>query len=117
MFPSKAELPPIPKARTGLLDSKHSPVYSALQTVKTSLVKTKARSIVAATQTPPCAQSTDGYDGHHDFKRGDLANYMMSHDDYLDTLDDAFASVELPGCLKPVKAKSRRDGKGEITLK
>ena len=42
---------------------------------------------------------------------------MMSHDDYLDTLDDAFASVELPGCLKPVKAKSRRDGKGEITLK
>ena len=76
MLPSKAELPPIPKARTGLLDSKHSPVYSALQTVKTSLVKTKARSIVAATQTPLCAQCTDGYDGHDDFKRGDLVNYM-----------------------------------------
>ena len=120
----------IVQARTGLLESKHSPVYSALQIVKASLVKRKAGSIAAKIKsqlhaplestgvTPnqhiaaaPTVQATDGcgyHHQHHRYKRGEFIEYMMNHADYLETLDDAFASVSLPGYLAPVKAKKQR---------
>jgi hypothetical protein len=118
----------IEEARTGLLESKYSPIYSATQVVRQSLISVEGRWISATTGKPLHARKRSSNHipnqnatttnnvppisnpPRRPYKRGDLMEYMMNHDDVND-LDYAFAYEDLPAHLKPVKPKKQGDRK------
>jgi hypothetical protein len=117
----------IEQARTGLLASSYAPVYHAIQMVRASLPQKKDPEASSATGSPvhvlpkPAndvagqmvaaasdAQPIGGGGARAKFKRGDFMEYMLDHTDYLNTIDEAFATKDLPQSLRSVNAKKRR---------